>query len=197
MTLWPLPLSDSPDTWTTLTTIETSLSIVTDVTTIMATTITFVKAVPPSGWVHYSRTATATASSVAEPLEVTLWPVSTQIFYADEEPDRIEGVVVVTFGSGVADKSQSAVFTASDMEAAISAIPDLVTFPEAAHAIKRDTNADRAYEATNDTLATFLKSTHDFDSEKVVVVPVAGGSGYKVTALTLVLAIVVGQLAIV
>lgn len=82
------------------------------------------------------------------------------------------------------------------MDAAISAIPDLVTFPGTLRAKKRDTNADLAYEATNDTMATFLKSTHYSDSERVGVVPVAGASIPRVTTLSLVLAIVIGQLVV-
>lgn len=49
VTLWPIPSSYSPVTTEAAPTLDTSLSIVTDETTMIETTITFVKAQPPSG----------------------------------------------------------------------------------------------------------------------------------------------------
>jgi hypothetical protein len=144
--------------------------------------------------VPYSLTAATSTSDV--PQEETLWPVPTPTttIYIDDEPGRIEGVVIVTvFGTDVRE-SQSSVLTASDMDAAISAIPSWVTFPDAAQAMKRDTNTDMACGAPEETKGSFLKSTHDSDSdsgsdsEKVDVVPAIGASAPLVITLGLLLA---------
>lgn len=144
----------------------------------------------------YSQTAVTSTVGVAQ--EETLWPAPTPTttIYIDDEPGRIEGVVIVTVFGTDQRESQSAVLTASDMDAAISAIPSWVTFPETARPGKRNlpTSTDIACPAPEETKGSFLKSDHDLDSEsdpdseKVEVVPATGASAALVITLGLLLA---------